>query len=144
MEKNTKPIKNVYKKDKKNYTNNIKGYKIQVNKQGKSHKLYLNQKKEFISMNLDDYRYYHYNYDGAGFMITIDPGSLPLTEEFYGRNAVFVEYRSGIIRGKRILRGIKSSLHEQLLRAALHTDQFSLHFELDQRDTLFVICGQEI
>ena len=101
-------------------------------------------KEQGTMLNLDDYRYYHYNYDGAGFMITIDPGSLPLTAEFYGRNAVFVEYRSGIIRGKRILRGIKSSLHEQLLKAALHTDQFSLHFELDQRDTLFVICGQEI
>ena len=62
MEKNTKPIKNMQKNGVKNYTNNIRGYKIFVNKQGKSHKLYLNQKNEFISTNLDNYKIENKNY----------------------------------------------------------------------------------
>ena len=62
MEKNTKPIKNMQKNGVKNYTNNIRRYKIFVNKQGKSHKLYLNQKKEFISTNLDNYKIENKNY----------------------------------------------------------------------------------
>lgn len=76
-------------------------------------------------LNYDDYTYYQYDYDGAGFEIHIDFEKLAREKEFEGNNYIILSYDFTYYSGDWLLKGIagnaKKSLEPFVYKNDTHT-----------------------
>ena len=90
-------------------------------------------------LNYDDYRYYHYDYDGAGFVITLDQETFEEAPEHMGRNVLIMQYENRMMQGVRIFRGMPEKIKKQMLAWKGIGPHYCGRFGVDVRDTVFYI-----
>ena len=93
--------------------NKLKAFLVN-DKTGARHQLFLTQepcreitKLKGTIINADDYKPYHYNYDGSGYCIAFKLNDIPMTEEFMGKNYIMLESQNAIYNKTQLLRYVK-------------------------------------
>ena len=82
--------------------------------------------------NYDDYRDYHYNYDGTGFSFSIDINDFADRKDFQGWNFVLLEVSNKVGKKNQVLRfGTKQSL-DVINSTTLYTDRSQAEFSTDE------------
>jgi hypothetical protein len=69
---------------------------------------YLTQERGKV-LNYDDYKFYDYNYDGAGFQIILDFEKMETCPDLRGTNYIILSFENKISSGDVLLKGIKLS-----------------------------------
>ena len=96
-------------------------------------------KEQGSVLNYDDYRYYQYNYDGAGFVITLDQESFEEGQQHMGRNVLIMQYENRMMSGERIFRGVEGKTKKKMLAYRGLGPYYRGRFGMDVRDTVFYI-----
>lgn len=98
---------------------------------------YLTKEKGLL-LNYDDYTYYKYNYDGAGFRIDIDFGELAKNPEFSDDNVIIVSYENIISSGETVLKGAVKEVKDKLKEYCSVHDQYKGTLETDPQNIIKV------
>ena len=91
-------------------------------------------------LNYDDYTYYCYDYDGAGFEIHIDFEKLAQGSAFTGNNYIILSYDVAYCKGDWLLKGIAGNAKKTLEQFEYKKDAYTGRIVIDcQNITCFVL-----
>ena len=82
-------------------------------------------------LNYDDYTYYHYDYDGAGFEIHIDFEKLVQGSAFTGNNYIILSYDFTYCKGDWLLKGIVGNAKKVLEQFEYKKDVYTGRVVID-------------
>ena len=97
--------------------------------------------KQGMILNYDDYMYYSYNYDWAGFKLIIDFEKL-MEEDFKGENWIALRYENMYFSGERLLRGIAKDAKKVLEKYSFNTLQWTGKVIFDKQNTISVFISR--
>jgi CDP-glycerol glycerophosphotransferase len=98
---------------------------------------YLTKEKGLL-LNYDDYTYYKYDYDGAGFRIDIDFETLSGKEELQGENVIQVSYENRIGSGVTLLRGAVKDVKDAFKSFSYSNAQYQGAMETDRQNIVVI------
>lgn len=91
-------------------------------------------------LNYDDYKYYCYDYDGAGFEIHIDFEKLAQGSAFTGNNYIILSYDVAYCQGDWLLKGIAGNAKKTLEQFEYKKDAYTGRIVIDcQNIACFVL-----
>ena len=99
-------------------------------------------KKKGMKICQDDYRVYRYNYDNAGYRLTVDLKQL--IDHGEGPWLICLDYETPVSKGSRILRGVSSAAKKIIdndlseIRLTADGDSLVMKVEYDLRQTLMI------
>lgn len=93
--------------------------------------------KQGMILSYDDYTYYSYNYDWAGFKLIIDLEKI-MEEDFVGENWITLGYENKYFSGERLLRGIAKDAKKNLEKYKFETLQWMGKFTFDKQNTISI------
>ena len=89
-------------------------------------------------LNYDDYRDYHYNYDGTGLSFEIKPKDFADNKEFAGHNFIMMECTNKLGHKSQILRfGTKAALNT-INDTELSTEKSKVKFSTDEIEVFWI------
>ena len=98
---------------------------------------YLTKEKGLV-LNYDDYTYYKYNYDGAGFRIDIDFEALAENQQLLEDNVITVAYENVIGTGEVLLRGALQEVKDAFKGFSYTNDQRKGTIETDRQHIVII------
>ena len=98
---------------------------------------YLTGEKGLL-LNYDDYSYYKYNYDGAGFRIDFDFEEMSEKEELRGENVILVSYENRISSGVTLLRGAVKEVKDAFKTFSYSNAQCQGVMETDRQNIVII------
>ena len=98
---------------------------------------YLTNDKGML-LNYDDYTYYKYNYNGAGFRIDVDFEALAQHKEFLEDSVIMVSYENIIDSGETLLRGAGKEVRDAFKGFIYVTDQCEGTIGLDRQNIVLI------
>ena len=98
---------------------------------------YLTNDKGML-LNYDDYTYYNYNYDGAGFRIDVDFETLANNQKLLEDNVILVSYENVIDSGITILRGTGKNVRDAFKSFVYKNEQYEGTIETDKQNIVLI------
>lgn len=90
-------------------------------------------------LNYDDYTYYQYDYDGAGFGIHIDFGKFAHGKEFAGKNYIILSYDFTYCKGDWLLKGIARNEKRALEQYIYKNDTYTGRVVFDSQNIISLV-----
>ena len=87
-------------------------------------------------LNYDDYKFYNYNYNWAGFQINLDFDELAQTDGLQGTNFILLSFENRICKGEILVRGIKKAAKEVCDDFSYAGGRFGGRIVFDQLDII--------
>lgn len=101
-------------------------------------------KNHGVVFNYDDYSYYNYNYDYAGFRAQLKLDDIADLDQFGGRNVFIIKYTCPVDSGSRLLRGITPSAREALMSTEICLSDFCISFDVDIRGEMSLFLTKNL
>lgn len=98
---------------------------------------YLTNDKGML-LNYDDYTYYKYNYDGAGFRIDVDFETIANYQEFMDDNVILVSYENIVGSGVTLLHAAGKMVRDAFKSFVYVNEQYEGTIETDKQDTVMI------
>ena len=92
-------------------------------------------------LNYDDYQYYQYNYDGAGFRIDIDFEQLTRYPELIGNNYIILSYDFTHCRGNWLLKGINGNAKKTAEKFIYENEKYRGEISFDVQNTIRIVLS---
>ena len=90
-------------------------------------------------LNYDDYQYYQYDYDGAGFRITFDFKELVQKDGFMGNNYILVSYDFSVCSGDWLLKSITENAKGILEKFVYKSEACVGRFAFDSQNIIRIV-----
>lgn len=94
-------------------------------------------------LNYDDYQYYQYDYDGAGFRITFDFKELVQKEGFMGNNYILVSYDFSVCSGDWLLKSITENAKGILEKFVYKSEACVGRFAFDSQNIIRIVLSDK-
>ena len=94
-------------------------------------------------LNYDDYQYYQYDYDGAGFRITFDFKYLVQKEGFMGNNYILISYDFTVCSGDWLLKSITENAKRVLEKFIYKSESCVGRFAFDPQNIIRIVLSDK-
>lgn len=94
-------------------------------------------------LNYDDYQYYQYDYDGAGFRIAVDFKELVQKEGYMGNNYILVSYDFSVCTGDWLLKSITENAKRILEKFVYKSEACVGRFAFDPQNIIRIVLSDK-